>query len=135
MNPPPIEGVFDTTVISDSVHGVTRAMELMQNVASGNLWIGFSAISPYELWLTRRLTPALEAAYEFQLSLLVEIPITRDIAIATSRALHGEPRARRSKLFRDAVIAHTALKYGVPVYTGDKRFMSYGAEIRRYEVS
>lgn len=130
-----IQGIFDTSLINHSVQGVPAALALIDEVVSGRLRAGISAVSVYELWLTRPFTAAVQLAFEARLALLTVLPVDREVAAATAEALRDETRERRGRLFHDAVIAHTAKALGVPVWTGDQDFRGYGAQVNRYLVA
>lgn len=130
-----MQALFDTSLIVHVINGFAPAQRLMDEVKIGRLTAGYSAITAYELWLTKPLPPLIKLQYRLQLSFLVAIPFEPDIAFATAEALREEPRERRGRLFHDAVIAHTAKKFGVPVWTGDLSFKAYGAQVNRYDAA
>jgi predicted nucleic acid-binding protein len=99
------------------------AVAVWSEIVAGRLTAAVSAIAIYELWVGSRISREEEAFYQACLAFLEEAPLLGSAAM-TAGAWLRLARERTEPLFRDALIAATALERSERVLTRNVRDFS-----------
>lgn len=127
------DAFLDTTFFIDLHRGDRAAARLWIDIVDGDVSGAFSAVTAFELWLGRHVTPADEAFYRSLFFFLEEVPVTFPSATQAATWLRGLPDHVSERLIRDALIAASATERGEPVYTRNVRdFRRFTSNVSRY---
>lgn len=127
------DALFDTTVFIDYWLGHTGAGSLISQVVGRTLNGAVSPISTIELWQFHGLGRREEVEYIALLSFLESAVLDVGLGIEVGTALRPLSRNMRRRLTADAIIALTAKRLGVPVYSGNTRDLSrFYSSVRPY---
>jgi predicted nucleic acid-binding protein len=120
------DALLDTTFFIDLRRGDVGAAGLWLRIRNESISGAYSAVSGYELWLSKRLSQADETFFTAVFRLLEEAPLTAEAAVQAAMWLRDLPRRTRDRRLRDAFIAASAHLRGETVYTRNV------ADLRRF---
>jgi predicted nucleic acid-binding protein len=127
-----VDALFDTTVFIDYQQGKPGATRLTADLFEGRITVAYSAVSVFELW-ARPPGRQLETGLRSILSMCQELPLTSAMARRAADILAGRSIHRAESLFRDALIAATAIDAALPIYTRNVTdFQQLGANVYTY---
>ena len=126
------DALFDTTVFIDYYKGDSAANALVQSVFDGAMTAPYSAITQFEVW-SGITTHEEEIDYLAIMAICEVAVLTSSMARAAARLLRQFTPSRSEGLFRDALIAATAIERGETIYTRNARdFRRFNANVRSY---
>jgi len=124
------DAILDTTFFIDLRSQKHQgAMALWQEIQAGTKTAAVSPITIYELWVGSTIGRTEEAFYEACFSFLEETNLSSSSARMAGVWLRTRGD-RTEALFRDALIAATAVERGEPVFTTNVRDFSSFAGVR-----
>jgi predicted nucleic acid-binding protein len=126
------DALFDTTVFIDYYNGDLGARSIVEDVLGGVSTAAYSPISTLEVWLGLS-SHQDEVAIRGILSACEHAPLTDESAIQAAVWLKGTSPRRAETMFRDVLIAATALERGEVVVTRNvKDFERFGINVQSY---
>jgi predicted nucleic acid-binding protein len=125
--------MLDTAFLIDLRRGNNAgAADFWKGIELGSHTGSYSAVTVYELWVGRMFSREEEVFYQAAFALLDEAPVTSGTAQIAGKTLR-DASERTEKLFRDALIAASALERNETVVTRNVRdFEELGARVQSY---
>ena len=121
--------MIDTAFFIDLRRREPGAVEVWADIVSRRVTAATSPIVLYELWVGTRLSREEEAFYRACMTFLEDAPLLSSAAIRAGAWLRLVGN-RTEALFRDALIAATALERSEPVLTRNVRDFSMFPDVR-----
>lgn len=128
------DGLLDTTVFIDVRRGGDETADrLWDSIRNGSRTGSYSSVTAYELWVGRRFSREEELLFEAMFAVLEPVPISISAAKLAGFWLRNRTE-RQEVVFRDALIAASALERGEKVFTRNVRdFVLFpGVEVETY---
>jgi predicted nucleic acid-binding protein len=111
------DSLFDTTIFIDYWRGETAAQTLINDMLDGRKVVVISPITAIELWQFSGLGRREELEYAALISLMEEGALDLATATEVGSAIRAYSRSQRRRLMGDAIIAITAKRQNLTVYS------------------